>query len=320
VWTVTHPYYGTIIVQPIGIGYDHSVYNITRVSCAVIETIVDDSPKIRTSPIDFINSLKANGDEQAVSTISSIGASNIDSLTLANKTLYSDGAKLQKDPTASENYFNSFNKANASILNATAKPIDAMRSLQAVINAPALFKASVKSRLSTFSNQFLKLHNTLSTITKKEQKNIFQTNGFGLISAHSIVAINYVSSDYKNRTDVLNVYNTIYNNYNLFLEDLGILQSPNGGDVDSFIPDALLMHNLDVLIKTTLSSLFNIALSAKQERTVLLTEDSNLINEAHKYVALDENDVILKEFIDNNYITLNEIYSLKKGRKIVYYV
>ena len=60
------------------------------------------------------------------------------------------------------------------------------------------------------------------------------------------------------------------------------------------------------MINFTLSNLFIIALNAKQERSIVLEEDSNLINLAHRFYSLDLDDENIDELILNNDIGISE--------------
>jgi hypothetical protein len=129
-----------------------------------------------------------------------------------------------------------------------------------------------------------------------------------------------VEPDYPNRAEVAKTIETLLANYNAYLDDLDLLQSDNGTDVDAFIPDADSLIALSDLVNFTISVLFDIALNSKQERTVVLEEDTNVILATHRFLGLDENDSNIAQFISNNNISLNEIFQLKKGRTITYYV
>jgi len=70
----------------------------------------------------------------------------------------------------------------------------------------------------------------------------------------------------------------------------------------------------------TLSNLFAIALNAKQERSIVLEEDNNLVNLTHRFYGLDAADENIDEFILNNNIGISEHLLIKKGRILRYYV
>jgi len=68
------------------------------------------------------------------------------------------------------------------------------------------------------------------------------------------------------------------------------------------------------------SELFEIAISAQQERSILCDSDTNVILLAHRFYGLLIDDSTIQRVMDNNSIGLSEILDIKKGRKILYYV
>jgi hypothetical protein len=129
-----------------------------------------------------------------------------------------------------------------------------------------------------------------------------------------------LDGDYGNRADVLQIITPIISTYSTYLESLDSLQSDNGGNVENYIPDGNAIAALDDLVDYTLSNLFTIAIGAKQERSVILEDDSNVIILTHRFYGLDPDDANLDKFIRQNGIGISELPQIKKGRKIIYYV
>jgi hypothetical protein len=127
-------------------------------------------------------------------------------------------------------------------------------------------------------------------------------------------------SDYGTRSDVLRVIEKILNAHNRFITALDTLQSVNGGDVDSYIPDYEAIQSIVLIVRYTISNLFTIALSSKQERTVIIEEDSNVMLLTHRFYGLNENDENLNMFMRTNNISLNQLLKIRKGTPIIYYV
>ena len=63
-----------------------------------------------------------------------------------------------------------------------------------------------------------------------------------------------------------------------------------------------------------------IAISAKKKRTHILKYDSNAIILTHRFYGVESDESIIELFINQNGIELDEIYQIKAGREIVYYV
>ena len=126
--------------------------------------------------------------------------------------------------------------------------------------------------------------------------------------------------DYKTRPEVSGIADTIMDMFSSYISDLDSLQTPNGGKTNSFIPDAYALRDLSQLVNLSISNLFTIALGARQERSLYLEDDTNIVVLTHRVYGLDPGDNNMNELIETNSIGINEIDILKKGRKIVYYV
>jgi hypothetical protein len=320
-WVISHPYYGSLTVQVPAINIDHSGYGISKVTCTAIETITEDSPKTTLSPDSKISSDKELLDETFIQAFDVIpDAKDVNTLANNNNKTYAEGAKSVKTKTESEAYFNAFNTANSAISTATSDPLQAMRKTQAVINAPALFESSVKSRIDLLTSQFEKLRLTISGIAGKNGKKIYENQGGSLISAMALASSKPRAGDYTNANSVLSVVDLLILNYNNYITDLDGLQTANGGNTTSFIPDANSLIGLNSLINFTVSNLFSIALKAKQERSIMLDKDSNWVLLTHRLYGIDRSDKNIDELMNNNEAGLNEMLQVKKGRKVVYYL
>jgi hypothetical protein len=336
-WTVQHPIYGTLTVQPVSLKFDPSGFNTTVVTGTLLETIVFGGPKITKDPRANIlfqkqqmDELTAEAYQVAISQLKP-GIKDVNTLTAYNKVIYDIGTKTVKLTEDAGNYFNAFNAANASIQSLASNPLLAMQDFQTVINYPSQFVDSIKNRITTIQTQFGSLSNQVGNILSINDKKNFEATGVTLVSSMAIVSVTSYDSngnivtgtvlpDYATKQDVLDVIEDIQIMYNAFLALLDSLQTTNGGLETSYIPDAGSLQALDQIISFTISNLTNIALSSKQERIVLLTEDSNVIIQAHKYYGLLIDDSTIDTVIKNNGISLNEIMQLSKGRELLFYI
>jgi len=322
-WVMSHPFYGRKTVQPLSLTQDNTQYNLSKFTGTVIETITDDSPKTVIVPLD-----KITEDKEALDTVFDDSfvtdvipdTDDINSLNENNDIFFNTGSEIISETSDSEEYFNKFNSASAAILEATAEPLAAINSIQTVINAPALFVASVDQRVDTFIEQITILGSFLDTLITASSKKIYENNVGVAMSGLALAASNQQEGDYENRPQVVAVVEKILDVYNTFIDNLDVLQTDNGGDEESYIPDAESLIGLNDLINFTVSNLFNIALGTKQERSIILEDDSDAINLTHRFYELDEADELIDEFIETNNIGLDEILDIKKGRTIVYYI
>ena len=323
VWQVSHPMYGTIFAQPLGLFIDDDDFNVTSIKVTIVETILDDAPRGTIDPVDTIEEDTELANEALAASYAdnvTPDTEDINSLTADNATMYNDGSVLAKTDDESSDYFNAFNTANADFLEATSNPLAAMRSLQAVIAAPSLFAENVRARIDMFEEVFNKFGLAVPGTTKKSDKILFESKGGTLITSMCLSLSLPLAGNYTTSASVFGFVNRLLRTYNRYLTLVDSLQTPNGGQINSYIPNYGSMQALSSLVNFTLSNLFSIALNAKQERFIFLEKDSNVIELAHRFYGLDIDDLNIQAVIDQNNISLLEILKIKKGRRIVYYV
>jgi hypothetical protein len=320
---IAHPKYGDIIVQPTSVEFDDRVHNVTKVIMPVIETILEENPRATQAVEDQIeDEVNTTNAALAASFANDVtpDSSDINVMTENNAKVYNDGTTLVSTDEESADYFNAFNSANSSILNATAEPLTAIVQMQAVINTPALFAQSVRARFNLFRENLNKLRINVPTTTKKSEKVIYENNGGTVLTSMCLAAANPQDDDYANINEVLELIAILLAVYDQYIQDLDLMQSDNGGQPDSYIPNAAALEALSTLVNLTTSGLFTIALDAKQERFIYLESDSNVIILAHRFYGLQADDSTITQMIKENNIGINEYLRIKKGRRIVYYV
>lgn len=322
-WVIQHPFYGSLTVQPIGLVFDNSAFNVSKIVGQVIATITEKAPVVALSPEDKIQEDKVTCDDQLTQTYMDDvqpKVADVEEMKKNATTVYKEGQKTLTNTLDAEKYTNAFNNAYGYISNAVAQPLAAIRQLQALINLPAQFADSVKNRINCLLKQMEQLRSSLETILTKSSKKLFENNAGTLVGAVALAAITGVTDDYSNRRQVSDVITLVIGVYNNYLSDLDKLQTLNGGQPQSYIPDAPSIIQLGQLISYTVNSLFQIADNAKQERTLMLEEDSNVILVAQRLYGLLIDDSTLDTLIATNEFGLDDMLELKKGRQILYYV
>lgn len=325
-WKIAHPFYGNILVQAPSLLFDNSDMNVTKITGTVIETITQTAPLTVVDPADNIVLDKQNLDPVSVAAIEAQPAgADLPTLTKNNAALYNSGIPIISIPADAQNYYNLFRVANSAATNLLTSPLIAMQATQALINAPANFTTSVKAKVNLLSVQFNALRSNFTGLNPKTpaspfQKQVYQMNATSNLSAQCVAAATPASTDYSNMAQALYIINIIINNYNQFIVDLDGIQTNNGGAPSSFIPDANSIIALNQLVNYTVSVLFQIALQAKQERSIILTVDSNVILLTHQLYGLDEFDANIDALIVNNGWGLNQLLEVKKGTKVLYYI
>lgn len=328
-WTITHPFYGNITVQPLGLVFDNTMYNVSKVTSMVIETITEGGPR---GNVDAVSKIKYDKDQldkifaQAYALRLKVPTSSDKTLLTNNvKKVYDLGLPSIKLDIDAENYFNAFNAANSAILNLAADIAANIAFVQALINEPLQFVNSIKIRIQTLVNQFNSLRTAIFNLSATSSPNYNSRTKAGdehnrgmIISAMAVASV--TEMDYITREDVVATVESIVDTYNQYILDLDTFQSSNGGSTSSYIPDADSLIALGDLVDFAVSSLFTVALNSKQGRILYCEKDTNLINLAHRLYGLTIDDSTLESLAATNNIGLLELLQIKKGRKIIWFV
>lgn len=322
-WVVFHPIFGSITGHPLSITFDNSGINTMKISATIVETIINDGPKTVLNPSDNAGATVAKARDTNNDFFNSAVAIQITDVTLMKSnvdTLYNQGAGSIGDTNIASEYFNLYNTAITKINVALNDFSTGVTFVQDFITYPAMFEQTVQDRLKVLKAQALKLSATLDNLNDKNKKTIFENQKGALITAVIETAITPFGSEYESSVDVVNVVEDVLGIYNLFISELQSLQSLNGLEVDSYLPNADFMFDLNYSMNYAVANLLEIAINAQQERVIYLESDSNVIIEAHRFYGLEPNDSTIERFINTNQIGMRELIGLNKGRKIVYYV
>jgi hypothetical protein len=322
-WTISHPFYGQLSVHPKGLRFDTKGLNTSIITGEIIETISDDYPKGEIDPQDFANNQASTVNESNVESFSNnvtLQAGDINSLgdqmdDIENETGTNDISESQANE-----YLNAYNEAKSNILDGAQNTVLAAQSIVDFITAVANFDIPVDIRISILKAQFYKLMNSIDDLESPTEKKIYETNSGAILTAIAQSAINPIDTDYETITEVDVVINDLVEINNQYITNLDALQTINGGELNSYLPDFTFISSLSTLINFTLSQLFVIAVGAQQQRRYVLSVDSNPIILSHRFYGPSEDDSNLDRFISQNNIGINEILQLKKGREVIYYV
>lgn len=322
-WIVNHPIYDKLILQPTSLTYDPRGLNTSRITGEMIETITDDAPKVSIDPaqqtsVNIQDSLDISI-EQFSNNVQP-GTSDINQMADDVANAYSLGSEAIMTEDQSNEYFDLFNIANAAILDATSDVGVAVTAMQDVLIYPFLFEDAVKNRINLFRDQFLALSEDVLTLTGFNSKTIYATNAGYMLNGIISASITPLANDYTNVTQVFEIIDIILDVQNQYISNLNSIQSPNGGQEDSYIPEFTTISSINNMVNFAVSQLFVIALSAQQERVLFLEHDSNPVLLAHRFYGLEADDSTITQFIDQNNIGLSELLEIKKDRRIVYYV
>lgn len=317
-WTMEHPYYGILIVQPVSLFFDNSVLNVSKIKGLVIETITEDNPITTIAPADAIIIAKTNLDKTFLNVPVSPTSTDVNTLSLNNTRNFNLAIPVIKLPQEFEDYNNAFNLANSAVNNAIAVPLLAIRYTLALITKPALFTVDLKTRFNLLGQQFNNLRSNVSGLTSVSSKKIYQFSAGSLISSMCLATTS--GSSESSAASIFDLMDLLIADYNQYIIDLDLLQSANGGNPINFIPDANSLIALNDLINTAISNLFLLALKSKKERTLITEKDTNIILLTHILYGLDALDANIDSLIADNNLGLNDLLQIKKGTRIVYYI
>lgn len=327
-WTLTHPLYGQLSVQPLSLNSDNTQMNVTKISVPVVETISEQYPKGTTNPKDQIA-------QNAVNTRTTLAAAygnnakptarDINQQTTYITAAYK-GSTGFATPDVAADLFDAYNLALSATAEAVTGPLDAITAMQDMLALPAKFADTTKQRLTVLRGTFTSLRGGVATSSTtgnsmpKAQKMAYQSNTGAVLTAMAETAGTPQTGDYTRRTDVLEIIEILIAWYNQYITDLDFLQTATGGTPDSFIPDADALMQLEFLINYTISNLFTLALNAKQERSFVLAYDSNVISLTHKVYGLLPDDSTIDQFIKQNNFGLKHMLQVERNTRIFYYV
>ena len=185
------------------------------------------------------------------------------------------------------------------------------------MSGPSFYDVQVLPRVNAYKTAFNTLFRGFDRVADKL---FFESQGATCLANLCNASVNYnFETDYTIVSDVDYVSTTVLVLYNNYL-DLIDGASTSNYDIDNgYQPNAVVQSELHDLVMFTIANLFDLAFDAQQERIVYLPKDSNLVLLTHKYFGL-ANDENMQRFRDINNIKLKELFRIKKGRQIKYYV
>lgn len=316
-WVVEHPYYGTLRGQPNSMRRNDLDYNVTEVTVDFWESISGDFPNDQISLEDEVLE-KANATYATAAQFFTENAnpeSEDINTTKENTALVSSKFKPDKDNF--NDYLNIVNKAimtaDALLTNTTGS----FAATQEVTKAPALFNDSVFTKITSYRGAYEVLKENPDTLFNKYD---FEAQGATIIASVCLSCMNPQGDDYITRSNIERANSVLVDLYADYLEQLDLKQVDIYDVDNAWSPTVQIQNGLADIVSFTSKSLFSISFNARQERTIELKKDSNLILLTHQFVGLDLNDENLDIFRKINNIKNNELFKLKIGRTIRFFV
>lgn len=330
-WTVSHPFYGSLFVQPIYLTQDNSRLNMSVFTGQIIETLLETgiAPQLNTpdavkAQVAAINTSFA---ESFAADVPEPSPAVMDRLTTnINGTYTLVSGKLNGNQDNEDKFTDLYRKASG-VLNTTLySSLDIIEQAAALYGAPAAFLDTVVNRYSMLRLQLELFGQAVAGILglynrpTRSLKKLYEHNAAVCITAMCDAAVTNITTDYDYRPAVLSVVAQLIGAYNTYVTNLYTLQSANGGQVDSYIPDAGSVTALAQTVSTVTAYLFGLSASAKQQRMMVVQNDTNVILVAFELYPDMDVDESVNLVIANNNIGDNELLMLRKDREIIYYV
>ncbi len=315
-WTVTHPFYGVILGQPLSIRRDDSYLNITEITVPFWESISPDYPFSNFSVKDNTRDLQIRTSNALAISATDVSYEPVD-IQKQNASLQSMASELSTlaDNSTYADFQNALNSGLQAIDNLLDGPLNAIQTAQNFLDLPATYIRAVEGRVASYENILNRLKDSIETVADKKY---YEAMGGTVLSLISVVLLSPITGDYILTSDVEYYFNklgVLYKEYQEKLDDLVV----SVYDVtNTYTPDATAQQELATLMNYTIANLYEFSFGTKRQRIVVITKDTNVILLTHRYLGLDSSDENIDTFIDTNNIKFNELFSIKKGREILY--
>lgn len=320
-WTIEHPYYGIIKGQPLSLSRNDTSLNLTELSVEFWESIIFEFPLQSLSLKDDIKEKKIILDENLAKNYAS--KTNLKAIDQNRMKQFVGKINLSYSKLLTDVNYNEYQEILSSNFSSIDKmltdPSSLIKDISKLIETPSNFLQSVEFRVRLIEN----LYNSMKSIIKfsnKNEKSFFESFGASLISSACVITFSPKKNDYVSKKEIEKIsskINLIYEDYLLIMDSV---QSSIENVSNAFSTNFSSQSVLSEIVNKTLYNLFDFAFKAKQERTVEIEKDSNLIILTHKYLGLDENDENIEIFRKMNNISNRNVFGVKKGTVIKYLV
>lgn len=315
-WEVEHPLYGIINGQPLSIGRNDASLNITEIKVDFWESITVDFPDDEISVQDRIQAKALDVQKAGIKSFAVFKptAANISTMKLATNQTKGSFAELAGDLKVK--YQNAHNTAVKAIDKVVSAQELAIAAVQELFTLPLFFDQPIFKKIKAFEASLVEL---VDSIQGKNDKYFYESQAATGISAVCQCAVNPQEDDYISRAEIEKVADSILKMYADYLQVLDDNRVDQYEVEKTWNPNANLQAELSDLVIDTIANLQVLAFEAKQERVVYTEKDTNLIILTHRYLGLDANDENMERFRKINNIKNNELFLVRKGRKIKYF-
>jgi hypothetical protein len=322
-WVISHPVYGLLYVQPLGLTFDNQVWNLTKITGTVVETPKDFN--VNTRDVGYVLNQESIPPLTQV-TIETFVAdapdvegdvSAIAMLTAQVNGAFDSIKDLIEDAVDYNSFLNAYTSIISLINTSVFNSIDLLFQVQQLALFPINFVGSEVYRMRLLGAMLGYQYGLLASTSTKSVKALyamFASSTIASMCTASVTNVNYIT-----RSEVQASIDLITDSYNDYLTNLDAISGINGSVEGGYIADANGLNELTITVRNTIAVLSVLADKSKREITVYLEEDMPIVLATYKYYGLNLQDTTIDEFIAVNNIGLNELFMLRKGRAITYY-
>ena len=297
-WILNHPIYGIIYGQPLKVSFSNSDLNTTVVEVEFWETIIDSKGITSTvSTVEKLDNLYIDLVQNGSNAFDGQDKRNLQS----NLNVVRDNYQSLYYNNTSE-FLDQYQQVSKSIDNVIRFPEQYIQDIFAFNNLVAKIKTDVFSKIARIENILNSILTDQNTTPK--YKEIMGASVLGTMS-QSIIEID---TNLVTRLQLVELNKTVVNSYNDYFLQL------QGGQMDFELQSTLYS-----MICIAVYNLFNVTYNARQEREYVCETDTNIILLTFKFMGtvIDENLRFMKKV---NNVNTNELFNIKQGRIIKYYV
>ena len=334
VWSLFHPMYGTFNVHPSYLRFDNSVFNITRITGVILETTSKAATAVTVAPEEKIiadGKVVIDTSNEAYSDdVPEMSVSDLNRLRGHIDNIYNTvSIRIANVQSNVDGYRDAYYAANAVLNTAIYNTNDIIDQAGFLIQTPYIFENTVRERIDMFALQMDILAGDVEYILslgiytsgQSQLKKLYENNAaITMVGMCNSTVTNVTATDYRYGPQILRIISDIIGYFNSYITNLCALQTANGGDIDSYIPNSNTIRLLSQVVYFATSTLYELATQSMQSRVYFVPYDTNLINVAHLLYGLNVNDTTLTTLIETNDIQLDEYLIIKQGRELVYYV
>ena len=316
---INHPIYGEIKGFITKLKRDDISFGRTKFEIDFFESIEAEFPDSSESIQDRVSSRVEKLNSDAIINYLSNANPSTDDIQTLKASINETSGNFKSDANNFNDYKRIVDTALKESNNLISKTSASITSAQSVLSFPARFDRKINDKINSVKRAYKKIKE-LSNFEKKQDKVYFENQSASLLGNFAESAVNPKDDDYILRSDIEFVNNEMLSLYNDYLEQIDQNQV-SIQDVDNFyIPNIEVQQGLNDLITFTSQALFVLTFDARQERIYITENETNLIVLTHQLIGLDVEDKNVKKLKQINRIGLNEIYRIKKGREIKYFV